>query len=61
MNVLVLRLGIFPDAETLERALARLPRECDRTEFDLSQDGSGERDWDRVLDRLLAADRIIVV
>lgn len=61
MEFLVLKLGIFPDAQTVEQALARLPGDCARAEFDFSQPGGGERDWDEVLDRLLAADRIIVV
>ncbi len=61
MQVVVLKLGIFPDAGTLEQALARLPPECVQSVFDVSKPGGGERDWDRVLDRLLAADRIIVV
>jgi len=61
VNVVVLKLGIFPDAGTVEQALARLPRECVQSVFEISQPGGGERDWDRVLDGLLAADRIIVV
>ena len=61
MQVLVLKLGIYPDADTVERALAQLPRECVQQVFDISQAAGGGRDWDRVLDRLLGADRIIVV
>ena len=58
---MVLKLDIFPDAATVERALARLPRDCVQTVFEVSKPERGAGDWDRVLDRLLAADRIIVV
>lgn len=61
MEVVVLRAGIFPDAETVERALSLLPAECTQAVVDVSQASLGESDWDEVLDRLLAADRIIVV
>ncbi len=61
MEVVVLKLGIFPDADMVERALARLPRDCVQSVFEVSKPDRGEGEWDRVLDRLLAADRIIVV
>ena len=61
MDVVVLNAGIFPDRETVEQALLRLPAGCTRSIVEVSRQASGESDWDRVLDRLLAADRIIVV
>ncbi|HVB49391.1 MAG TPA: hypothetical protein VNF69_13480 [Burkholderiales bacterium] len=61
MDVVVLKLGIFPDADTIERALARLPRDCVQSVFEVSKPERGESEWDRMLDRLLVADRIIVV
>ena len=61
MDVVVLNAGIFPDRETVEKALSRLPAECTRSVVDVLHEASGECDWDRVLDRLLAADRIVVV
>ncbi|HSQ80499.1 MAG TPA: hypothetical protein VLU54_05070 [Casimicrobiaceae bacterium] len=61
MDVVVLNAGIFPDRDTVEQALSRLPARCTRSIVEVSRQASGECDWDRVLDRLLAADRIIVV
>ena len=61
MDIIVLRAGIFPDAETVERAVSHLPAECTQAVVDVSRTELGGRDWDQVLDRLLAADRIIVV
>ena len=61
MDVVVIDAGIFPDRETLEEALSRLPAGCMRTIVEVSHPGRGEGDWDRVLDRLLTADRIVVV
>jgi hypothetical protein len=61
MEVVVLKAGIFPDAEMVERALLLLPADCTQAVVDVSQAQFGESEWDKVLDRLLAADRIIVV
>ena len=61
MDVVVLDAGIFPDRETVEQALSRLPAGCTRSVIEVSRPDRGECDWDRVLDRLLAADRIVVV
>lgn len=61
MEVVVLKAGIFPDAEMVERALSLLPADCTQGVIDVSQAQFGESEWDKVLDRLLAADRIIVV
>lgn len=61
MDVVVLNAGIFPDRETVEQALSRLPAGCTRSIVEVSRQASGECDWDHVLDRLLTADRIVVV
>jgi NAD(P)-dependent dehydrogenase (short-subunit alcohol dehydrogenase family) len=61
MDVVVLNAGIFPDRATVEEALSRLPAGCTRSIVEVLRPGSDERDWDRVLDRLLTADRIVVV
>ena len=49
MEVVVLRAGIFPDAETVERALLLLPADCTQAVVDVSQAHSaraiGTRYW----------------
>lgn len=61
MELLVLKAAIFPDRDTVEQALARLPDGWTQSIFDVSQPQGAGHDWDGILDRLLVADRIIVV
>ncbi|MBZ0092555.1 MAG: hypothetical protein K8F27_10075 [Sulfuricellaceae bacterium] len=61
MNVVVLDTAIFPDRETLERAVEHLQKTHRVWCFDASRTGNTDRDWDQALLRLLDADRIIVV
>lgn len=61
MEFVVLETGIFPDRSTLAEALAALPacHTVRRPIMPSSQDD--EEGWDRLLQALLAADRIVVV
>lgn len=61
MEFVVLETGIFPDRSTLAEALATLPacHTVRRPIMPSSQDD--EEGWDRLLQALLAADRIVVV
>ena len=61
MEFVVLETGIFPDRATLTEALAALPacHTVRRPVMPSSQDD--EEGWDRLLQALLAADRIVVV
>ncbi|TXH77033.1 hypothetical protein [Thiobacillus sp.] len=61
MEFVVLETGIFPDRSTLVEALAALPacHTVRRPVMPSSQDD--EEGWDRLLQALLAADRIVVV
>ncbi len=61
MHVVVLKAGIFPDRESIEEALSRLPGDCRQSVFEVSRTGGCVHDWDQVLDQMLCADRIIVV
>lgn len=60
MKFVVLETGIFPDRETLAQALAALPSAhgIHRMEMPAPSDEAG---WDRLLQALLAADRIIAL
>lgn len=61
MEFVVLETGIFPDRATLTEALAALPASYTvrRPPVPASQDD--EEEWDRLLQALLTADRIVVV
>lgn len=60
VKVVVLETGIFPDRETLEEALDRISATHPVWRFECGH-GRTEAEWDLALERLLAADRIIVV
>ncbi len=61
MDVVVLETAIFPDLETLDKAIEHLQKTHRVWRFNAAQTGYTDRDWDQVLLRLLGADRIIVV
>lgn len=61
MQMLVLKATIFPDRETVERALSHLPLGWTRSVVDVSHSQGDEPDWEAILDQVLAADRAIVV
>lgn len=61
MELLVLKAAIFPDRDTVEQALSRLPEGWTQSVLDVSRPQGAGHDWDAILDRVLVADRIIVV
>ncbi len=60
MSIVVLRTDLFPDARTLEAAVQAA---CDGTPttFDLTRPDMEEADWERIVDALLSAERIITL
>lgn len=61
MDVVVLDTAIFPDRETLDKAIEHLQKTQCVWRFDAAHTGNSDRDWDQALLRLLEAGRIIVV
>jgi hypothetical protein len=59
MNIVQLNTGLFPDAQTVEAALRQMLATHEVTVIDISRRDMRESDWDVVMHRLLAADRII--
>jgi len=57
----VLETGVFPDRETVQQAIMRLESAMVVDRFNASRPGITASDWDLALERLLVADRIIVV
>lgn len=61
MNITILCTGLFPDAKTVNEAVSYLEAahyvyRCDLRELDDEAEG-----WDRVVEELLGADRVITV
>ncbi len=61
INVVVLETTIFPDRETLDKAIEHLQKTHHVWRFNAAQTGITDRDWDQALLRLLGADRTVVV
>jgi hypothetical protein len=61
MDVVVLETAIFPDWETLDKAVEYLQKTHRVWRFNAAQTGNTDWDWDQALLRLLEAGRIIVV
>ncbi|PLY12663.1 MAG: hypothetical protein C0631_16415 [Sedimenticola sp.] len=60
MNVAVLKTGLFPD-DTLNDGIDRLYLSCRVFLYDATRNDLADDDWDRALDEILAADRLIVL
>ncbi|MEW6133680.1 MAG: hypothetical protein AB1591_11040 [Pseudomonadota bacterium] len=58
MNIVVLKTDLFPDADTVEAALAFEPG---LPHFDLARPDMEETDWECVLDALLSAECVITL
>lgn len=61
MNVAILSTGLFPDAETVNSAVNYLEVAHYAYRCDLRELGGRDEDWDRVLEEILGADRVITV
>lgn len=61
MNIAVLYTGRFPDRETIDSALTHLQPGHHLYCYDLAETGVEDEEWDRRLDEILAADRVIAV
>ncbi|MCW8847237.1 MAG: hypothetical protein OQK19_00710 [Sedimenticola sp.] len=61
MNIAVLKTGLFPDAETVEAGIDHLLSSCNLYLYDATRDDLTDSDWDRVLDEILVAERLIVI
>jgi hypothetical protein len=59
MRILQLHTGLFPDADTIVEALAGLASGDAVERIDISRPEMGEEDWDRVVEAVLASDRVI--
>lgn len=51
--------GLFPDAQTVIAALRQMNATLDVEAIDLRQRELREEDWDEVIRKILAADRVI--
>lgn len=61
MNIAVLKTGLFPDTETLDSGIDHLLPSCNVYCYDATRDDLADDDWDRMLDEILAAERLIVL
>lgn len=61
MTIIELDTGLFPDAQTVSAALRQMARTDTVEAIDLRQRELRESDWDEVMQKLLAADRIVCI
>ncbi|ESQ16176.1 MAG TPA: hypothetical protein DDY14_08110 [Chromatiaceae bacterium] len=61
MNIAILKTGLFPDAETVTKALEQLADSAPAVIHDTTDTNLTDAHWDRILDDLLIADRVIVI
>ena len=60
MKIFVLNTGLFPEKGVIEDALAQLGPEHEVSRHDAA-DGLSDEDWDRALQALVSAERIITL
>ena len=61
MNITILSTGLFPDPQTMNEAVSYLEAAHYVYRCDLREIGDRVEDWDRVLEEVLGADRVITV
>jgi hypothetical protein len=61
MNILQLNTGLFPDAQTVIAAVQQMSATHRVEVIDLRRRDLEESEWDRVIESIRAADRIISV
>lgn len=59
MRIAVLDAGLFPDAGTLEQAVAHLGADHAVVRLAAGRPDVGEEDWDRMLEAVLTADLVL--
>jgi hypothetical protein len=59
MNILLLNTGLFPDVQTVDAALRQMASTYLVEVIDLTRRDKRENDWDEVIQKILAADRVI--
>ena len=61
MQIFILRTGLFEEKKIISDAIDLLAQEHDIEQFDATQPGIEDQDWDDALKRLIAADRVLPV
>lgn len=61
MNIAILSTGLFPDAETEVEAVSYLEAAHYVYRCDLRELEARDEEWDRVLEEVLGADKVITV
>jgi hypothetical protein len=59
MLIIHLETGLYPDSQTVSAAVHQLAAGHEVRSLDLRRLGLTDRDWDAVIDAILAADRVI--
>jgi len=60
MKIFILNTGLFPEKGALEEALAQLGSDHEVSRHDV-ETGLTDDDWDRTVEALVSADRIITL
>lgn len=61
MRIAVVDIGLHPDRETVEAAVARLGETHEVHRFEVGSGGGDDALWDAVLDAVLEADRVFTL
>ena len=61
MNITILSTGLFPDPQTMTEAVSYLEAAHYVYRCDLQTMEDRDEEWDRVLEEVLGADRVITV
>jgi hypothetical protein len=60
-RVIVLRTGLFPDQDTVRTALEAMAKETPMQQIDLEHAQMDQAQWDRLLEEILAAQKVITI
>lgn len=60
-NILILKTGLFPDQETMERTMRTIQSTSNISTADIVPEQMDETAWDKVLGQIISADMLIAL
>lgn len=61
MNIAILETNLFPDTETMEKAITHLETIHNVYRYKLNQPDRTDTQWDQLLDEIIASDRVFTL
>lgn len=61
MNIAILETGLFPDTDTMEKAVSHLETIHNVYRYHLVDTERTDQEWDQIIDEIIASDRVLTI